>query len=107
MSGVKGVMMDMYKDIVSVEANKVRTALQIQALFTRKDTEIWTEIRPVKVSHCVNGDGPKFGQNGCGTHLSWISPRISVTPYVAVQPKIGVGVVTCEQGLSNDKTDTK
>ena len=24
MSGVKGVMMDMYKDIVSVEANKVR-----------------------------------------------------------------------------------
>ena len=44
-----------------------------EAVFTRPDTEIWTEIRPVRVLHCVNGDGPKFGQNGCGTHSSKIS----------------------------------
>ena len=41
-----------------------------KALFTRTDTEIWTEILPVKVLHCVNGDGLKFRQNGCGINSS-------------------------------------
>ena len=56
------------------------TMFNFEALFTCTVTEIWTEIRPVKVLHCVNGDGPKFRQNGCRTHLS----QIWVTPYVAV-----------------------
>ena len=56
----------------------------LEALFTRVNTDIWTEIRPVKVLHCVNGDGPKFRQNGCGIHSSRISAWISITPYVAV-----------------------
>ena len=42
--------------------------------------KIYTEFWPVKILHCVNSDGPKFGQNGCGTHLS----QISATPYTAV-----------------------
>ena len=37
-----------------------------EALFTRTDTE----IQPVKVLHCVNGDGLKIGLNGSGTHLA-------------------------------------
>ena len=53
---------------------------ELEALFTRTDTEIWTETLPVKVLHCVNGDGLKFGQNGSGTH----SCGISITPYVTV-----------------------
>ena len=47
-----------------------------QALFTGPYTEIWTEIQPIKILHYVNGDGPKFGKNGCGTPssqiLAWI-----------------------------------
>ena len=68
-----------------------RVKFYVEALSTRADTDIWTEIRPVDVLHCVNGDEPKFRQNECGT------------PYVAVQSKIGVGVsvVTCEQSLSH------
>ena len=54
------------------------------ALLTHTDTEIWTEIQPIKVLHCVNGDGLKFRQNGHRTHSFRILARILVTPYVAV-----------------------
>ena len=57
-----------------------RKIFSSQALFTCTDIEIWTEIQPVTVLHCVNGDWPKFRQNGCGIHSS----GILVTPYVAV-----------------------
>ena len=60
------------------------STIAFKALFTRTDTEIWTEIRPVKVLHCINCDGHKFGQNGCRAHSSQISALISGTQYVTV-----------------------
>ena len=67
-----------------LQITKISDLVRTLCTITRTDTEIWSEIQPVKVLHCVNGDGPKFGQNGCGTHSSQILTKILVTPYVAV-----------------------